>query len=91
VLRRAECNFTVVSIYVNPSQFGPQEDFAKYPRVLDDDLALLARLRHGPRLCAEQRRGVSTWAHFVDRRGSVAEPLEGSAGQAISAAWPRLC
>ncbi|HUO57244.1 MAG TPA: pantoate--beta-alanine ligase, partial [bacterium] len=40
---RKQNKVTVVSIYVNPLQFGPNEDFNKYPRALEKDLELLKK------------------------------------------------
>jgi pantoate--beta-alanine ligase len=38
---RAQSDFVVVSIFVNPLQFGPKEDLSKYPRNFDRDCSLL--------------------------------------------------
>jgi len=46
LIRRAqqECSPVVVSIFVNPKQFGPSEDFQKYPRAFEADRAALEKL-----------------------------------------------
>ena len=42
-MARAQCDLVVVSIFINPLQFGPNEDLAKYPRNFDRDRDLLER------------------------------------------------
>jgi len=42
---RKQCDYVVVSIFVNPTQFGPSEDFSKYPRPFENDLAMCEK--HG--------------------------------------------
>lgn len=74
----AEDDHVVVSIFVNPTQFGPQEDFDHYPRRLDDDLALLERegveAIFSPTPDEMYRKGFDTWIQV----GRIAERLEGA-------------
>ena len=74
-LARRHCERVVTSIFVNPTQFGPQEDFSRYPRPLENDMAALGKVHcdlvfnpgleqmypDGPEggLCSVQVRGLS--------------------------------
>ena len=40
---RDECRTLAVSVFVNPLQFGPNEDYERYPRAFDDDVAALRK------------------------------------------------
>ena len=56
----------VVTIFVNPLQFGPAEDLARYPRTLDADLELCARRGRRRGVRADRR----TWSTPTATRGS---------------------
>jgi pantoate--beta-alanine ligase len=62
---RAETGFVVVSIFVNPTQFGPNEDFHRYPRPLEQDLAVCGRervdLAFGPEVAMLYPPGFRTY------------------------------
>lgn len=69
----------IASIFVNPTQFGPGEDYAAYPRSLDADLALLEQ--HGAIAAfvptAEEMYPAGDDAKIIP--GEIAAPLEGAA------------
>ena len=71
---RAENELTVASIFVNPTQFGPNEDFSKYPRTFEDDRrgceAAGASLIFAPAAADFYPAGASTW---VDVEGVSAK------------------
>jgi pantoate--beta-alanine ligase len=72
-----QCDLTVATIFVNPSQFGPKEDLSRYPRTLDEDYAGLMKAGADFVLVPETQdifaEGHSTWIDPPE----VAKPLEG--------------
>lgn len=76
---RAECDVVVVSVFVNPMQFGPAEDLAKYPRDLERDLGVAgaagADFVFHPDASAMYPAGFSTRVEV----SGVSEPLDGAA------------
>jgi pantoate--beta-alanine ligase len=74
---RRQCGLTVATVFVNPTQFGPGEDFSRYPRTLEADMELLER--NGAELVfvpAAQEIYPPGDESRVDV-GSVARPLDG--------------
>lgn len=75
---RQRCDIVVVSIFVNPTQFGPNEDFSRYPRTLEQDCQMLEAedvdIVFTPTAEAMYPPGAST---FVDVEG-VSDRLDGA-------------
>jgi pantoate--beta-alanine ligase len=79
LIRRAreENDHVAVSIFVNPTQFGPKEDLAKYPRDLERDLRLIepyTDLVWNPTAEIMYPTGYQTWVEVE----AVTHPLEGT-------------
>lgn len=76
---RAENDIVVASVFVNPTQFGPNEDLARYPRDLPRDTALLASANvdaiFAPAPEEMYPPGFATW---VEPSGPLTEHLEGA-------------
>ncbi len=64
---RQECKRVVVSIYVNPTQFGPKEDLARYPRPRRQDLAMCRQAGADCVFCAGKSLSVGSF----DLRGGI--------------------
>lgn len=77
---RRECDHVVVSIFVNPTQFGPNEDYERYPRDPERDLGLLrgegADIVFMPSVKEIYPPGFDQW---VEVQGPLVERLEGAA------------
>src|SRR4030043_312688 len=75
---RAENSAVVVSIFVNPTQFGPTEDFKSYPRDTERDLAMLRKERTDivfmPSAEEMYPEGFNSWVDVA----KVTDRLEGS-------------
>jgi pantoate--beta-alanine ligase len=76
---RAETGYVVVSLFVNPTQFGPNEDFARYPRTWEQDLALCGRegadLVFAPEAATVYPPGFCTYVEVT----GLQDPMEGAA------------
>ncbi len=74
----AVCDRTVVSIFVNPTQFAPGEDLDRYPRVLEQDVQLLEKLGCWLVFAPTVEEMYPEESEELLEVGPVAGPLEGA-------------
>ncbi len=83
---RSQCDVVVVSIFVNPTQFGPNEDFSKYPRTFQTDSALLEAEKvdfiFAPETEEMYPKDASSWVTVE----GISDKLDGGPAPAISVA-----
>jgi pantoate--beta-alanine ligase len=73
-----ECDQVIATIFVNPLQFGPKEDLARYPRPFDQDVALLSAAGCSVLFAPEVSEVYSPDASTQVIESRVAKPLCGS-------------
>jgi pantoate--beta-alanine ligase len=74
---RSRADTVVVSIFVNPTQFGPNEDFVRYPRDLEGDIAKVERAGAGVVFAPDRPAMYPEGEETRVRVGALAEPLCG--------------
>ena len=72
-----ECTNTVVSIFINKLQFGPNEDFNNYPRLIEEDIKFLKNKNVDILFCPEQTEIYSNDLSFQINEMRIAKKLEG--------------
>jgi pantoate--beta-alanine ligase len=75
---RARASFVVASVFVNPTQFGPNEDLSRYPRDLEGDVAKLASVGVDAVFAPASAEMYPAGEQTRVRVGAVAEPLCGA-------------
>jgi pantoate--beta-alanine ligase len=72
---REQTDIVVTSIFVNPTQFGPSEDFSKYPRTFEKDSAMLAEEKtdyiFSPSVEEMYPKDATTWVDVEELSGKL--------------------